>query len=127
MNGLITEGLPLGIPVQILTSGLSFGDVPPTPVHEDSAGLLHLGITAELESEVYYNLPVTSTRISIQVSGTVITSVTINLSNDGITFAALTPITVAGITTVLTNARWIQAVNVGTAVVVKINARREKF
>lgn len=127
MNGLVTEGLPLGIPVQILTSGLSLGEPPPPPEEVASSGMLNLGVTAILTSGLYYNLPVTSTRLSIQVYGTVITSVTINLSNDGVTFVPLTPITVAGITTIVTSARWIQAVNVGTNVVAKVNARREKF
>jgi len=126
MNGLITEGLPLGIPVQILTSGLSLGEPPPPPEEVASSGMLYLGITAILTTGLYYNLPVTSTRFTLQVTGTV-TSVTVNLSNDGIIFTTKVILVAAGITNYISSARWIQVVNVGTGVVVRINARREKF
>ncbi len=132
MNGLITVGVPLSNNPQILTSGLSLGDAPPPPEQVASSGMLQLGITGILVSNrtgtyesPYYNLPVNGTRLSIQSIGT-ITSVTINLSNDGIVFNPLPTISTATITTVNTNARWIQAVTVGTGITVKINVRREK-
>ncbi len=133
MNGLITEGIPLGIEVQILTSGLSLGDIPPPPEPVASAGLLYLGVTASLVTDEtgtfespFFNLPTTSTRLSIQAIGT-ITSVTVLLSNNGIDFVELTPISAASILSLRTNARWIGVVSVGTGVTVLVNARREKF
>jgi len=134
MNGLITEGLPLGIPVQILTSGLSLGEPPPTPTAEDSAGLLSLGVSYPIVNNktgaftgLFYNLPAASTRLAVQVSGSVVTSVTVKVSLDGIDFFTLMTFSAAGIQYVQTNVKWIQAITSGTGVTVTVNARREKF
>lgn len=134
MNGLVTEGIPLGIDVQILTSGLSFGEPIPPPEQETSSGSISSGVSYPIVDNQdgsytggFFNLPATSTRISVQVSGTVVTSVSVLTSLDGITFAPIMTFSAAGIQFVKTNAKWIQAITSGTDVTVTVNARREKF
>lgn len=135
MNGLITEGIPLGIPVQILTSGLSAGEAPPPPPDVNpTGGLLYIGVSKLLvnnedgifESPIFA-LPATMTRLSIQMSGTVLGE-TVDLSNDGITFIPTLIFAAPGIQYLRTGAKFLRVtINEGTGVSVVALARRETF
>lgn len=70
MNGLITDGIPLGIPIQILTEGLGPNPPdPPTPGGSPAGGLLSNGVKTILSPDVSYTAPNTATRLTFQCFG----------------------------------------------------------
>lgn len=111
MNGLITEGIPLGAPIQILTGGLGSGSPipPPYTVMDNGFTFLNLnrpyllfeGGASEQETGVY-KLPTRTTSITWELSGTV-TDVELHGSLDGVHFSAIDSADAVGDKTVKTN------------------------
>ena len=135
MNGLITEGIPLGAPIQFLTSGLGLGQAPLSdPITSAKAGMLYLNVPKEILSDGVdddisnpYPLPNGSTKISYQFAGTV-SDVDLLGSLDGTHFVVIANKLAAGVYTIFTNVTFIAArVNTGSGVSVVVIAQREKL
>jgi hypothetical protein len=135
MNGLITEGIPLGQKVQILTSGLGSGLPPPVPPPTDSVVTPGFDLDkpttivdnedGPFESEVFA-IPSQGTRITWQVIGTTPT-VDLEASLDGENFAVLDSLAAAGVETIQAGPTFLRAnVSAGTDVTVIVTIKREK-
>ena len=125
MNGLITEGIPLGIDVQILTGGLSFEPPPPpTPGAASVGGLLNVGVKQQLTPNISYAIPSSCTSISLQTVGAGV--VDVYGSFDNIHWSVIASFTFGDLITIQTGIVFIQAVTESLADIYVI-PRREKL
>ncbi len=134
MNGLITEGMPLGQHIQILTSGLGSGEPPPVPPPSvvatpgfdlDRPTTIVDGEDGPFESEVFA-IPSQGTRITWQVIGTS-PVVDLEASLDGENFSVLDSLADQGVETIQAGPTFLRAnVASGTEVTVIVTVKREK-
>ena len=137
MNGLITEGIPLGFPIQYITSGLGSGETPipdhPSPVPPPGS-LLGGGIDYVIVDNEngpftsdYFALPSTCTKLSWSLEGTV-SAASLEGSLDRIHFAVIDSASAAGVRTVFTNAPFFRIViTTGSGVTARLVPKREKL
>jgi len=134
MNGIITEGIPLGVPIQILTSGLGESESPPSPITGRKGSLLYINIPKTILSGAAsedvsnsYPLPNGTTKINYQFIGT-ISDADLLGSLDGIHFSVIANVTEAGIGSIFSNITFIAArINTGSSASVVVTAKREKL
>lgn len=137
MNGLMTEGIPLGFPIQYITSGLGSGDEPPpeppSPVPPTGAGLSDGISYVVVDNEngpftsAYFVLPTGSTKITWSLEGTV-TAADLEGSLDHVHFAVIDSASAAGIRSLFTNVPFFRIViTTGEGVTARIVAKREKL
>ncbi len=134
MNGLIPLGIPESTMLQFFTLGLGVSTAPPPDPIEVKGSLLSIDTPKTILSDVgndsissSFALPLGSTRITYQVSGTV-SDVDLLGSLDGTHFSVLDNQSSAGIFTIQTNVTFIAArVNTGSGVSVIVIPKREKL
>jgi len=137
MNGLMTEGIPLGFPIQYITSGLGSGDEPPpeppSPVPPTGAGLSDGISYVVVDNEngpftsAYFVLPTGSTKITWSLEGTV-SAASLEGSLDHVHFAVIDSASSVGARTLATNVPFFRIViTTGEGVTARIVAKREKL
>jgi len=134
VNGLITEGIPLGIPTQILTSGL-FAAEAPIPPHVPSGGASLSGgisylilddVDGPAESSIFA-LQSDVTKLTWELTGSV-SDADLEGSLDATHFAIIDSASAAGVRTIFTNVPFFRIViNTGTGVSARLVPKREKL